>query len=238
MARLKWDGRNAQDGLDRGVLYSANGSGEAWNGLLAVTEDEDASEDRRYIDGVKTRLRRRPGSFSGTIEAYSYPPSFYDDILTQRRRPTLGMSYRIRKGDFYYVHLIYNLEIPRGEISRGQSEAEPFRWSFSTLPVLVPGAMLSAHLVVDTSLAYSWTVDALFNILYGTEAADARLPTPSEVLEVFESNSILRITDHGDGTWSAEGPDSVVYMTDDTTFEINWPSAVYIDADTYTVHSL
>lgn len=239
MGRLTWDRRDYESGLDFGVLYSSNGVGEAWNGLVAVTEaDDDSDENTRYIDGVKTRVRRRSGSFAGTIEAYSYPPSFYDDYLTQRRRPALGMSYRIQKTGGSEVHLVYNLQIPRGEISRKQNESGTFRWDFTTLPVLVPGAKLSAHLVIDTSLAYSWTVSALLDILYGTAAAAPRLPSPSEVMDVFESNSILRITDHGDGTWSAEGPDSVVYMTDDTTFEINWPSAVYVDEDTYTVHSL
>lgn len=149
-----------------------------------------------------------------------------------------GLSYRIRTHKGYKIHLVYNLKIPRGEISNNQMEAGSFRWDFTTLPVSVPGARNSAHLVVDTSQAYSWTVDALCDILYGTEAVGASLPSPATVLNLFEENSILQIIDNGDGTWTAIGPDTIIQMLDSTTFQINWPSAVYIDSDTYTIHSL
>ncbi len=187
---------------------------------------------------MKTHRQRLPGSFAGTLEAYTYPDALFEDILTQRQLPTFGLSYRIQTATGYKVHLVYNLKIPRGEISHNQTEAGSFKWDFTTLPVLVPGARSSAHLVVDTSLAYSWTVDALYDILYGTDAVGASLPSPATVLDLFEVNSILQIIDNGDGTWTAIGPDSVIEMLDSTTFQIDWPSAVYIDAETYTIHSL
>lgn len=221
------------------MLYPQNSPGVAWDGLVSVNSDEqDSDANSRYIDGVKTNQRRSSGSFSGTIQAFTYPDELFSDGLTQRQIPSFGLSYRIQSAVGHKIHLVYNLKIPRGEISYNQNEVGAFQWAFTTFPVLVPGAKSSAHLVVDTSQAYSSTVDALYDILYGTEAFDASLPSPEIVLDLFEENSILQIIDHGDGTWTAKGPDSVIQMLDSTTFQIDWPSAVYIDAETYTIHSL
>ena len=238
MARLRWASRDHEIGVDRGVFYPKVGNGVPWNGLVEVAEISDVNEETIYVDGVPTYKYVTSREFSGIIEAFTYPDELYVDRLTQTRTEDFGLSYRVQKGSSYKLHLIYNAKIPRGEISHNQSEVEPFRWAFTTLPMVVPDARQSAHLVVEVDTAYSWTVAALEDILYGTPAAEARLPTPQEVFQVFEENSILQIIDHGDGTWTAIGPDEVVKLLDPTTFEITWPSAVYISADKYTVHSL
>jgi len=236
---LIWDARAYEQGLDRGVFYPKDGPGEAWNGLISVQEDSANEEvSSRYIDGVKTHLRRRVADFSGSIEAFTYPNSLHSDILTQTRRKSFGLSYRVRYNGGYKIHLIYNVDFPRGEISRKQSETDPFIWDFTTKPIVIPEAKLSAHLVIDTTDAYSSTLSDLEDVLYGTPAESARLPTPEEIFNIFEANSILRIIDHGDGTWTAIGPDSAIQMIDATTFQITWPSAVYIDAVSYDISSL
>lgn len=220
-------------------MYPQNSPGEVWDGLISIVGNEsDVDENSRYVDGMKVHQRHSVGSFSGTIQAFTYPDVLFADILTQRQIPTFGLSYRITTDKAHHIHLVYNLKIPRGEISYNQSDAGNFSWPFTTLPMFVPGAKPSAHLVITTSLAYSWTVAALESVLYGDESRAATLPDPSEVFDIFEENSILQIIDHGDGTWTARGPDSVIQMLDSTTFSINWPSAVYIDADSYTIHSL
>lgn len=225
--------------MDRGVFYPQNSPGETWNGLTSVTESpSDADEQTRYRDGVKTQLLRRLEDFSGTIQAYTYPDSFYEDVLMQRRRTYFGLSYRVQSDDGYKIHLIYNVKISPGSISHQQFEIELFEWDFTTKPVPVPGARFSAHLIIDTAKAYSWTMAAIEDVLYGSESEAARLPTPEELLEIFEINSILRIIDHGDGSFTAIGPDDVVQMLDSTTFQISWPSAIFIDADSYTLSSL
>lgn len=159
-------------------------------------------------------------------------------MLVPQRREGFDLTYRTVKSDRFQIHLVYNLTFSPGGIFRQTNRMEPFQWNFSSLPVSVPGARNSAHLVVDTSLAYSWTVDALCDTLYGTDAANARMPSPQDVLEIFEENSILRIIDHGDGTWTAIGPDTAIQMLDPTTFEITWPTAIYINEDTYQISSL
>jgi hypothetical protein len=96
----------------------------------------------------------------------------------------------------------------------------------------------SAQLVIDRDLAYSSTIEALEEVLYGSEAEAPRLPTPQEVMAIFEENSILQVVDHGDGSFTVTGPDEAIQMLDATSFEITWASAVYVDAETYTIHSL
>lgn len=234
ISRLTWDDRDYEAGLERGVFYAPNGLGEAWNGLTSVEESSDEDEQTIYIDGVKSRRSRRLGEFSGTIEAFTYPPSFFEDVLTQRRQRGFGLSYRVKDK----IHLVYNILVSPSSFNAQQDSVDPFSWNFTTMAVLVPGGRKSAHLVVDTAQAYSWTVAALEDVLYGSESSTPRLPLPKEVLDIFDVNSILKVTDNGDGSFTVEGPDDVIQMLDPTTFQITWPSAVYIDEDSYTLSSL
>lgn len=192
-----------------------------------------------YNDGVKTVQRRRPGYFAGTIEAFGYPQAFYDDILVQRRPPSFGMSYRTGFSENFKIHLVFNLKISPVGIFYKSSETDKWTWGFTTTPVHIPGAVVGSHVVVDTSIAYPWAVEALEAILYGSDTEDPRLPSPTELYDIFEANAILRITDNGDGTWTADTTDpDIIMMLDPDTFEITWPSAIYIDPDTYTISSL
>lgn len=231
ITRLIWDKvRDYETGLDRGVLYPADGPGKTWNGLTSIKEaPTDADEQTRYVDGVKTNRRRRVGEFSGTIDAFTYP-----DPLPK----TFGLSYRVNSAKSYKIHLVYNVLISPTAFSYTQSDTDSFSWDFTTLPIPIPKARMSAHLIIDASKAYSWVVSAFEDILYGSEEGSARLPLPEEVIELFEVNSIVRVIDHGDGTFTVTGPDDIVKMTDPTSFQIDWPSAVYIDDVSYTISSL
>lgn len=240
MPKLSWDtNRDYEVGVDRGIFFPQVGPGEAWNGLVSVDEAvSDLTKQIRYRDGVKTANRRSADSFAATIQAYTYPTSFPDHRLTQKRGAEFGFSYRVSTAGGYKIHLVYNATARMTNRSYTQSDTALFSFDISTRPIPIPGAKPSAHLVVDTSNAYSWTTTAFEEILYGTDAFDARLPLPEEVFEIFEVNSILRVTDHGDGTFTVTGPDEVIQMDDETTFRITWPSAVMIDGTSYTISSL
>ena len=241
MTRLVWDSRprDYEMGLDRGVFYPQNAPGEVWGGLITISEESSDSEvSFRHVDGVKVYQRRSSGHFSGTIEAVTYPESMNNDIFGHSLRTSFGLSYRVMRAASYEIHLVYNVLLSPSQYVHQQTEFEPFSWGFTTTPIAIPDAKPSAHLIIDSSVAYSWTIAALEEVLYGTESVDSHLPTPSEVFDIFEENAILRIIDNGDGTWTAIGPDSAIVMLDSTTFEITWPSANYIDADSYTIHSL
>lgn len=241
MTRVSWDtSREYETGLDRGVYYPRIGPGEVWNGLVSVNESSsDSDEHTRYLDGVKTHLRRREGYFEGTLETLQYPSSFYTGVIFARRNPErFGFSYRTMTSTHYRLHLVYNASLKSSEYTYQNNDVTGFKWDFGCVPIPVPGMKRTAHLVIETAIAYSWVVEAVEDILYGTDEEEPRLPLPQEIVDLFESLAILRIIDNGDGTWTAIGPDSAIEMLDIETFQITWPSAVYLTADTYTISSL
>lgn len=246
MTRLDWTASGSHlysGGVDRGVIYPSVGPGVAWNGLRSVSENPTGTIlDTRYVDGLKYQTQSFGDSFGATIEAFTYPEELDRDL-------PFGLSYRTLIGNDvsglehgYLLHLVYNATAEPTSIAysslANSLEAENLSWKLSTRPVAIPGYKASSHLVIDSRVAYSWAIAELESILYGTEETSAVIPPIADVIDLFERNSVLRITDHGDGTWSAEGPDSVLKMLNSTTFQIDWPSAVYLDNNTYTVRSL
>lgn len=242
MSKLIWDDIAARDyeaGVDRGVFYPPNGPGQVWNGLVSVEESPSEADDRpRYLDGKRIGNRRRLGEFSATVSAFTYPKSFSPGFIAPIQRTHFGLSYRTQSRDSYKIHLVYNAIASPSDSNYVFDDTSPFQWLLTTRGEVGPDGMIVSHLIIDTEVAYPETVQSLENVLYGNEDDDAQLPTPIEVFGIFEDNSILQIIDHGDGTWTAIGPDDVITMLDATTFQIDYPTAVYVSADTYTIHSL
>lgn len=254
--------RYFETGVDRGVLYLEGEDGVPWNGLVSVDESPSGGEtEPYYIDGVKYINRSSPEEFEASLEAYTYPNGFelcdgsrelYQAqglFATQQKRQEFGLSYRTLIGndtggtDFgYKLHIVYNVTANPSQKSyetmNEDTEPSTFSWDLSTRPITIPGVSRSAHLVIDTRQAWPWAIAAVEAVLYGTEDTPARLPSPQELLDLFVENALLKITDNGDGTWTAEGPDDVVTMLSDTEFQISWPSATYLDTDTYSISSL
>lgn len=257
MTRILWDAigsRYFSAGVDRGVLYLQNGSGVPWNGLTAVNEAPSGADVvEAYYDGQKFFSARSVEAFEITIEAMTYPVEFdeYDgrgSYVTAQRRKPFGFSYRTRIGNDqdgfdhgYLIHLVYNALAMPTQRSRStvadSTSLTTFSWPVVTTPREVDGRW-GSHLIIDTRIAYPSAVAALEDLIYGSPETSPRLPEPSEILALFEEFAILKITNHGDGTWTAEGPDDVVSMINPTTFKIDWPSVVYLDEDTYQVSSL
>lgn len=239
MVKLFWMDKDYEVGVDRGVFFPQEGQGEVWNGLISVDEVSSELKSRvKYRDGKKYTNRRSEDSFSATIKTYTYPLSFSEYELVSRRRKEFGFSYRIKTENGYKIHLVYNAIARMSSVSYTQSDTASFSFDISTRPLPIPGGISSAHLIVDVPVAYSWTVAEFEDVLYGSDTNSSRLPTPQEVFDIFEVNSILRIIDNGDGTWTAIGPDSAIQMIHETRFEITWPSAIMLDDISYTISSL
>lgn len=258
MTKLIWGApgnRSYTTGVDRGVLYPKNSPAAAWSGLVSVVEaPSDVVIDTIYNDGMKDQ-NSKGESFTARVNAMTYPANLleYEVISFQEgretRRSEVGLSYRTLIGTDtegldhgYKIHLVYNALLSPTEKAYStidqDAAAEIFGWDLQTRPIPIEGFRPSAHVVLNTALSYPWAVSALEDVLYGTATTSPRLPTPAEVIEIFQDAAIVKITDHGDGTWTADGPDYAVYMTDDTSFEISWPSAVFIDSQSYTVSTL
>lgn len=243
MSELKWHetgSRQFETGVSQGVYYPKGGFGEAWNGLVSVQADEEAfNSATRFIDGISVGSRSRKTTFSGVIEAYSYPESFYSSNLMPHIPRPFDMCYRTRTHDKDNIHLVYNVLVSPTSTTYKFEDRTPYSWPFTTKPEKVIDGAPSAHLIIETSQAYASTVKDLEDILYGDDVNLPSMPSALGVLEVFERNSVLRIIDHGDGTWSADGPEEYITMVDETTFAIDYPTAVYnTDGVSYTIHSL
>lgn len=242
MTRLGWIPQTYSRGVDRGVLF-AGGPGVPWNGLRAANQIVSGGDvESFYFDGSKTLDIVDSEDFALAVEAYSYPLEFekfdgFDDVVALQGRGLFGFSYRTGT----QIHLVYNAKALPAEKSRAttteQVDPSIFSWTFHTVPIRVPGAKPTAHLVVETASANPAAIEVLEEVLYGGPDGDSTLPTPQEVIDIFLDYATLTIIDHGDGTWTAIGPDDMVQMIDDTSFRIISPSAVYISADTYTVSS-
>jgi hypothetical protein len=243
--KVSWDAlaKPYDRGVSQGILYPDSSPGVAWNGLTSVTEKGDDSPDEVYVDGQKVKSRIRPASFSGSISAYMYPDEFepYNGLVTgvtgQLRRP-FGLSYRSNRE----LHLVYNATAAPSDTKYAtladSISITEFSWDFTTVPVDIPGSRPSAHLIIVVDDAQPSAISDLEALIYGDDDNDPVLPSPPEVLEIFESHTTLRITDNGDGSWTAIGPSSAIVMLDSTTFQITWPSAIFIDATSYKISSL
>lgn len=257
-----------ESGIDRGIIY-IDGVGYPWTGLTAVNESPQGGENQSYyIDGVKYHNGSSIEEYQATIEAFTYPDEFmYCDgtapmmsgmFITQQSRKSFDFCYRTRVGNDtggvnhgYKLHLVYNaVATPTSKnygTLGGSPTASMFRWTISTKREKFEdpqfGIKFGSHIVIDSRTTYPWAMAALENVLYGRPGADGtqpKMPTPEELIALFVDNAMLKITDHGDGTWSAEGPDAIITMLTDDIFQIDWPSAQYLpdSTTTYTVNNL
>lgn len=260
MSKIEWNEpgkRLYESGIDRGVLFVGNNPGVAWNGITGVTETPmTESGVATYQDGVKQSEGYGNDDYKATITAFMYPQEFQlcdgtaslggGLYMDRQERSRFHLSYRTKIGndvqgtDFAYkLHLVYNaLATPTAKnfVSLSGSVAPAaFTWNITTLPIEVPNMNPSAHFVIDSREVNKFLLQDFEKIIYGTETTAPRMPTIQEIMSLFGQWVTLVITDNGDGTWTAEGPDEVVNFVTETEFFIDWPSAVFLDADSYTV---
>jgi hypothetical protein len=185
--------------------------GYAWNGLTTVTESPSGAEaSPQYADNMKWINLVSAEEFGGTIEAFTYPDAFAECdgtavvsgglFIDQQTRKTFGFSYRTLKGNDqnpdlgYKIHLVYGCLAAPSEKSRttvnDSPEATPFSWEVTTTAVqigTVGGKTYkpTSHISVDSTKFTAAQMQALEDILYGTEGVDPRLPMPAEVIGLF-----------------------------------------------------
>ena len=254
---IEWDSlhdRRFSEGLERVVLYVEHMAGVPWDGVTSITEaPANADANSRYFEGYKIFKESSVEHFAGTIEAYSYPKEFermlgIDSILTGQQKDAFGFTYRTTTHHLddtnkttHQTHIVYNVLVEPSDKTRSSYESgnEPdiYSWSFVTHPESFEG-VYGAHIIVDEAEVNQEAFIELLKILYGTDTTTPRLPTPTEVIELFDSYATLRIKDNRDGTWTATGPDEAIVMLTSTMFEITWPSAIFINDTTYRISSL
>lgn len=210
--------RKYETGVSNGVLYSPNaqgifpaGSGVPWSGLTAVTESPSGAESTKvYADNIAYLNLISAEDFNATIEALMSPPEFdkHDGTASpvlgltigQQARTPFGFSWQTRIGndlqaqDFgYKVHIVYGATAAPSEKNyatiNDTPEAMPLSWELSTTPVNVPGFKPSAKLTLDSTKIPANVMTQILDILYGTAGIDARLPQPSEIIQLLAGTS-------------------------------------------------
>ena len=187
--------------------------GIAWNGLTAITESPSGAEaEPIYADDTKYLNLMSNEEFGATIEAYTYPDEFgacdgsaeigKGVSIGQQRRNPFGLCYRTTIGndtdgaDYgYKIHIIYGAMASPSEKGyatiNDTPEAITFSWELTTTPVAVTGFKPTASLTVDSTKVEKAKLTLLEEILYGkaaaepAEAVEARLPLPSEIIELI-----------------------------------------------------
>lgn len=239
MTRVVWKAGAHESGLDRGVLYPAVGTPVPWNGLISIDEGSDADLEDVYFDGVKVNLMATNEDFVATAEAFTYPDAF--EACLAPKHEIFGLSYRVETHNGYLIHLVYNATAKlnsREYITRGQDrQATPFAWDIFTRPSNIVGVKPSAHLVINSSVVKPSVLALLEDSLYGSATGAPFLPSAQAILDIFQADPWVKITDLGDGTFTIEGPEELVRQVDATTFDIETGGYEYVDAESYTLTS-
>lgn len=251
MAELQWDliGEHVfETGVDHGVLYMPDvtgtyADGVAWNGLTAVTESPSGAEPTSlYADNIKYLNLYSAEEFGATLEAFTYPDEFaeYDGLavptpgvyLGQQPRRAFGLSYRTLVGNDlegnqhgYKLHLVYGCQASPSEKAystiNDSPEAVTFSWELSTTPVSVTDHQPTSLIVIDSREVDADALATLEDALYGTAGTDPHLPTPDEVIAMFEGTlTAVTATDPsfvaGTGVITIPSVTGVQYRRNDT----------------------
>ena len=216
MAKLVFDElgkRFYETGVSNAVLYpqADDGSypkGVAWNGITAANESPSGAESNdQYADNIVYLSLTGAEKFEGTIEAFSSPAEFDECdgmkelskglTVSQQTRKPFGFAYKsilgndIKGNDYgYKLHIWYGCKAAPSERSHSTVNDSPEpqnpSWTVSSTPIAVPGAKPSSVLTFNSTTTPADKLKKIEDILYGTEAADARLPLPTELLELLK----------------------------------------------------
>lgn len=215
MAKLQWDKageRLYETGVKKGVLYvqdnlGAYPLGVPWNGLVGVSESPSGAEPTPlYADDTKYLNLMSAEEFGATVEAYTYPDAFAECdgsasigtgvMIGQQSRKPFGLSYVTTLGNDtegvdhgYKIHLIYGCNASPSEKSyqtiNDSPEAITFSWELTSTPVPVTGKKPTSTIVIDSTKITEAHLTAIEDLLYGTEANPAKLPTPDEIITIL-----------------------------------------------------
>ena len=211
MPRITWNDtgdRLYETGVRNCVLYvrdpdGSYNNGVAWNGITGITESPSGAEstplwadDTKYLNLISAE------EFGATVEAYTYPKEFEECdgtaelapgvTIGQQNRKSFGLSYRTTLGNDvdsnehgYKLHLIYGATAAPTDKAyatiNDSPEAITFSWELTTIPVAVPDHKATASVTIDSTKADPDKMKALEDMLYGSDAKQARLPLPAEI---------------------------------------------------------
>lgn len=225
MNKLEWDKtgeRLYETGIDKGVLFLLNygrySKGEAWSGLINVTEKPSGAEPNAfYANNHKYLNLVSVEDLALGVEAYTYPDDFRNCLgvkqlakgvyAGQQKRQHFGFVYRtligndIEDTDFgYEIKIVFDCCASPSENAHNTINETPepgtMSWELSTTTQSYQGCKPTAMLTLsskDFAKAGLWNVlKSIEDILFGTATTDSRLPKIPEILDMFELQMYLR----------------------------------------------
>lgn len=206
MAVLIWDqieDRQYEIGIDRGVLYASGRPAVVWNGLVSVTETGSSEVKPYYYQGLKVLERVIPGSYSGKIEAFTYPAVLDELTGIVSRSPgirvhdspseSFNLTYRTRIGNpsdgveyGYKIHLLYNLQAIFNDVpakTLGENiDPTLFSWTITGMQKHVESNQSLDHISIDSRYVDPSFLQTLENQLYGTLITEPYIPEPGTLI--------------------------------------------------------
>lgn len=216
MPRIAWDETTKklyETGVDRGVLYPYKdgkySNGVPWNGLTAYNESPSGAEPTDlYANNAKYLTMMSAENFGYNLEAYTYPDEFAECdgsasvangvYIGQQTRTPFGFTCRTLVGNDaaatnygYKLHIVYGSLASPSEKAyatvNDSPEAITFSWDCSCTPVSVTGYKPTASITIDSTKCDKTKLAALEDLLYGTDEAEASLPTPDEIIAMMKT---------------------------------------------------
>lgn len=228
-------------GVDRAFIFFQNSGGVPWKGITSVDEDEeDFRYETYYVDGKKVGHSHIAGDYSASVNSYDDPTLLIDDV-----EAIFGFSYREHYNsdgeNQYRLHLVQNIDLwsngSKTETVNQSSTPTTYSWGISAIGTDLSDEVFGSHLILDSGVIQPWIMRDIENILYGTGDNEPKIPSIDEIYDIFATMNLV-IIDHGDGTWSAVGHETMIKMLDATEFAISSPTAEYVEEDTYEIESL
>lgn len=202
-----------ETGCEKGVLYPVADDGTypkgvVWNGLKSVNENPSGAEETAlWADDTKYGSLYSAEEYGCSIEAYMYPDEFAEcdgsseivegAYVGQQDRKGFGLSYVTKVGNDvkklnygYKLHIVWGCMASPSQKNyttvNDNPDAGSFSWDVKSTPVPVKGFKPTSSIVLDSVKVGDEKMAAIEKILYGSDDADAMLPTPDKIVEILK----------------------------------------------------
>jgi hypothetical protein len=151
--------------------------------------------------------------------------------LDSQPSAAFDLSYRTLVGNGldgsehgYKIHLVYNATVTPGALSyetlSDSINPSTMSWEIQAVPVRVEGFRPTAHIVIDTRHMDQNKIDAIEELLYGSDTTLPRMPDPQLIFDTLHYGDMIVVIDNGDGTFDVEGSYENVYLIEDGQFRL------------------
>lgn len=224
---LTWDNiedRTYSQGVDRATLYLDDGSAVPWSGIVSIEENAAISLDHTYFEGTKRSSTVKVDSFTGTIEAISFPDEILrlqgDESLssgiylsTQHLEP-FSMSFRTMIGNAvegsgasYRIHILLGLLITPQDRAyttiNDSAEVETFKWDINSIPPEIGSYRPTSHIILEEDKIPEPLLESLYSSLYGDGENPPEFSSIDHIIDKILGFTDWQFNDLGDGTFEA-----------------------------------